>query len=102
MPPPGGVYGETDGDGNGVYGHASDSAASGVYGENDSTGFGVAGRASGGVGALGDSVNRTAVAASVEADTQADPSGLPGPVGLQETSRACRGLAEATLTLLDS
>jgi hypothetical protein len=59
-----GVYGQNDGNGNGVYGHASNSAASGVYGQNDGTGFGVAGRASSGTGVLGDSANGVGVSAS--------------------------------------
>jgi hypothetical protein len=59
-----GVFGQNDGNGNGVYGHANNSAASGVYGQNDGTGFGVAGRASGGTGILGDSANGIGVSAS--------------------------------------
>jgi hypothetical protein len=70
-----GVYGENDGNGNGVYGHASNSSASGVYGQNGGTGFGVAGRAAGGVGVLGDSANGTGVWASSQNATALRVSG---------------------------
>jgi hypothetical protein len=63
------------GNGNGVYGHASNSSASGVYGQNGGTGFGVAGRAPGGTGALGDSANGTGVWASSQNATALKVSG---------------------------
>jgi hypothetical protein len=70
-----GVYGQNDGNGNGVYGHTSNSAASGVYGQNDGTGFGVAGRASSGTGILGDSANSVGVVASSQNATALAVSG---------------------------
>jgi hypothetical protein len=62
-----GVEGENQGLGNGVYGHANNSAASGVYGQNDGTGFGVAGRANQGTGVLADSTNGIALSVTGKA-----------------------------------
>jgi hypothetical protein len=56
-----GVYGLSDGDGNGVFGRTGSPGASGVYGENTGGGYGVAGRSNvpGGIGVFGDASSGT-------------------------------------------
>jgi len=100
-----GVVGQAKSDGDGVEGHANNSAASGVYGQNDGSGFGVAGRANnGGIGVLGDSVSGVGVKAYspsgtallVDGKAQFSRSGtkvVPGTISVPKSSVTITGVA---------